>query len=287
MTSPVLPVNFNPGGNGRFIFTVQDKYYACGGVQGGVISDDCSLYRIGSNELIPVPSATLPRALSFGAAVKIKKNIVWLLGGRAQGVPFTDTSLLFNPATESWSEHGAPRLQEPFAFGCVVPLNDDHTKFLFVGGEPTSAFGYKKAMIYDWNKDSWRRSSDMTVARRSTTNMCFRHTLANGRNVVIVVGGRFGVTGYINQTEIFDIKLETWTLGPVFPHGIDGGIVVQMDQGTFMLGGRVLIGGLGLLTSKVWEMDHISLEWAERPDLELQKAVGRVDGFIYNQNNSN
>ena len=59
-------------------------------------------------------------------------------------------------------------------------------------------------------------------------------------------------------------------------------MVVQLEQGTFLLGGRVLIGGSGLLTSKVWQMDQTSLEWAERPDLELQKSVGRVNGFIYN-----
>ena len=96
------------------------------------------------------------------------------------------------------------------------------------------------------------------------------------------MGGRIGVTGYVNQTEVFDIEHETWSPGPIFPYGIEAGMVVQLDQGTFLLGGRLLIGGAGLLTSKVWEMDQMSLVWAERPDLELQSAVGRVDGFIYN-----
>ena len=123
----------------------------------------------------------------------------------------------------------------------------------------------------------------MIVARKVITNMCFRHTLLNGKNVVIVLGGRIGVTGYINQTEIFDIENETWTLGPSLPFGILGALVIQLDQGTFLLGGRALMGGADLLTNKVWEMDHMSLQWTERPDLELQKAVGRVDGFVYNK----
>ena len=47
-------------------------------------------------------------------------------------------------------------------------------------------------------------------------NMCFRHPLANDREAIIVMGGRLGYSGLID-TEIFDIKKETWTLGPNMP----------------------------------------------------------------------
>ena len=42
VASPVIPVSFNAGGNGHFLFNVQERYYACGGTQGGTIFDDCN-----------------------------------------------------------------------------------------------------------------------------------------------------------------------------------------------------------------------------------------------------
>ena len=194
-----------------------------------------------------------------------------------------ETSLLFDAKNKSWTEEGAPILHEPFYNGCIVPLNDEHTKFLLIGGDTATALSTRRTAVYDWTLDEWRAVGDMHEGRRFIGQMCIRHTTPTGREVVIVIGGLQGGSTFLNSTEIYDIEDETWSYGPDLPHGMEGSLVAKTNGGIFLLGGRGLVGGSIQFLRTVLEMDQATLEWSVRSDLELPAVSARAAGITYNE----
>ena len=282
--SPALPETLLTDNQGVFVFQANNKHYVCGGQDGsGTHLSACNTFNIGSTSLSPVASATLPDVLSFGAIATVRKSKIWLIGGRINGMPST-TSLMFDATSESWISEGSPTLPEAFGTGCVVSLNDAGTKFLLLGGDGNSFGGSRKAYVYDWEKDSWQTLPDMTLRRKFIGNMCFRHTFSNGTSVVIVVGGLRGTTVFHRESEIFELEAGTWRPGPPLPYGVEGSLVTGLGGRYFLLGGRRLnSGGTPEFSTAVLEMDTETLEWRERPDLELGHSIKRVAGIVYNK----
>ena len=165
----------------------------------------------------------------------------------------------------------------------MLALDDARTKFIYIGGDGPPSSGYRKTVLYDAASNSWRETANLNVGRRFIAKMCFRHKLLDGGDVVIVIGGLIGPVEFLNSTEVYDVKAETWTLGPALPHPMEGSLVAKVDGGIFALGGRGMKDGRASNLGTVLEMDPWTLEWRVRPDLELSRLSARVDGILYNE----
>ena len=164
----------------------------------------------------------------------------------------------------------------------MLALDDTRSKFIYIGGDGTPHSGYKKTLLFDAVSNSWRETSNLNVGRRFISQMCFKHKLHSGRDVVIVIGGLTRPMEFLNSTEIYDIETETWTLGPLLPYAMEGSLVAKVDGAIFAIGGRGMLSGSTSNLGSVLEMDSMTLEWKVRPDLELNRRSSRVNGILYN-----
>jgi hypothetical protein len=127
-------------------------------------------------------------------------------GDLADGPPKTNTAELFNPATGLWEEVSDANFATGYHTATALPDG----RVLFCGGvmydpislenETTSA-----CETYDPVSNTW----DDNVAPMNTARLYHSAVLLNS-NYVLVVGGE-NVTGWINDSEIYNIADDCWT----------------------------------------------------------------------------
>ena len=80
----------------------------------------------------------------------------------------------------------------------------------------------------------------------------------------MVVGGDNG-TNSLETTEMYDILAETWLRGPDFPVTVHNNLIIKIQGKIYSFGGKLN----DAYENKAFEMDPVSLEWREKPDLKL------------------
>jgi len=182
----------------------------------------------------------LPEGTHHAALVGLDDRL-YLLGGYTE-TSFSPTgrTLIFDPASQSWSEGEAmptPRGALAWAVldgrihtigGTVADIDaldhEDHGT-----DSPDSSVGTHE--VYDPATDSWTRLEPMPTARN-------HHTAGAVDGRIVVSAGRAGPNSTMTVTEVYDPATGTWSTGAAMPTGRSGVASVAHDDWWYVFGGE-------------------------------------------------
>ncbi|XP_059087614.1 uncharacterized protein LOC131884007 isoform X2 [Tigriopus californicus] len=176
-----------------------------------VKSKKCNKWVYGSEvwEDAPALLSRHEETLDYNQVGLINNNL-WVIGGFAAGRTYSPTEY-FSPEGQ-WVL--GPNLSHPLNKFGVAPISD--SQVLIVGGTMNGQY-QMNIRVFDLVNGTW--STIDTHPERVALVACARHTLLNGKEVVICTGGKcqsscgspidaFGITG------VYDIYSGTWNLTP-------------------------------------------------------------------------
>ena len=201
--SSAVTVNLPPNGGNRVGIPYADGLLLCGGCAGEICDANsatkvCNLILIDSQP-IPMPSMLEPRD---GAAGTLYMDQPWVTGGKS--------SLTTEYLDKSGHWNYGPTLPHELTLHCMVALDDNGTIHMAIGG--LSTIVEDRTYIYDWNNPvlGWVYSGNLVDPRAATA--CTKIKFANGKEKVLVAGGRHrpNLDIVLFTVDIFDIGTRTW-----------------------------------------------------------------------------
>lgn len=228
-------------------FWFQNQPWVCGGE--GSTSDrykECYAYDANADEWTLKTSMATARAFAAKTTVK-NGDELWISGGK------DDNNNLLRSVEVLQSDGtftSGPDLPEPIAQHCIEGV-DDNRVFVSGGDVVGDNVGNKKAYMYSFVSQTWDSLPPMLEDRFGHT--CQVMSPDADRGVEIVASGGW----QSRDSEIFQLNVDTWRLGPFFDDNKYLSNSVAYNE-TF-----VLSGGYGSFahSDDIWKFENSNITW--------------------------
>jgi N-acetylneuraminic acid mutarotase len=183
------------------------------------------------------PIASLPEARGLGGAA-VLDGLVYLVGGAGLGGGYLDATLVYDPATDSYSE------------GPPLPTTRDHLSVVAHEGRIYALVGRSNAggawddieavEAWDVANGTWMRLADAPLGRGGQG----AGVLADGR--IALVGGERaeGEFTVFDAAHAYDPATDAWTELPPLPQPLHGMAAGSWEGTLYLMGGATLDGGI-------------------------------------------
>jgi N-acetylneuraminic acid mutarotase len=244
--------------------TVEGKIY----VMGGSINYE---YNPASDSWVAKAAMPTPRNWF---SIATYQNKIYTFGGRANGFTFNTTEV-YNPKSDTWVTL------------TTMPLNASDIDANYVDGKiylmglPDSQSPLCINLAYDVIKDAWANKTNMPypVSAYQSAVVDDKIYVFSGFDFIL------GHTRFYNQTQIYDPKTDSWTLGtsmssPLLGAGTAATTGVMAPKMIYLIGGQNGIDGIN--TTLVYNPKNDS--WATgslMPTARTALTVAVVNDLIY------
>jgi subtilisin family serine protease len=216
------PMLYSAAGN----FAASDGTFV---YSGGGFDDSFTVH----NDLVrydPVVDSWIPLAPSpdhyFAAPAMYFNGKIYIIGGYDQTFQPTNTTRIYDIATNTWEPPGAPM---PAALGGMAIGLSDGTVYV-AGGSPDIGTSVVNTLYaYDIASNTWT-----TLASMPQGSWVTGFGVINGK--LYVAGGSDGVT-QLNTLYIYDVATNTWTTGANLPVGAEAPGSAVLHGHLYVFGG--------------------------------------------------
>jgi WD40 repeat protein len=140
------------------------------------------------------------------SAILLPNGKVLAVGGEGPAGSFDyfnypTNAQLYNPATGTWTNTGAPSVARVGHTATLLP----NGKVLLVGGYDNTFHSYSSAELYDPQTGTWTATGSMNTARGDHTA-----TLLPSGKVLVAGGDDYPTGSYFSSAELYDPTTGTW-----------------------------------------------------------------------------
>jgi hypothetical protein len=178
----------------------------------------------------------MPRAKRGFSALRIGDKYAGgdslLVFGGMEAAVMSDTMLVYNMQTDTWSQDNAHYMRETEGWmGAAIAWTDDIKGILYcVGGTFNGASPSNQVTNYDPFSDYWVNDPPLITARIAPA-------LGYTSGKLYCCGGMTGITGATDRVEVFSIEYDNWQEIAPMPQPRGGAVAVPLGDLIYVIGG--------------------------------------------------